>query len=105
MEEENEGDYELDENGEPDLSKPKVKGFEGALVGNPLLNSHEGQIIYGKPSMFVFNFVIDFDLTIIGPRISNGMVQIPLIAGNSLIWDNQQPSSLLEKVQRLAFIA
>ena len=103
MEEENEGDYELDENGEPDLSKPKVKGFEGALVGNPLLNSHEGQIIYGKPSMFVFNFVIDFDLTIIGPHISNGMVQIPLIAGKSLIRDNQQPSSLFREGSTTSF--
>lgn len=56
-------EYELDEDGNPDWSKPKAKGFEGALVGDPLNNSHEGELIYGYPSMFVFNYVIDFDLT------------------------------------------
>jgi hypothetical protein len=56
-------EYELDEDGNPDWTRPKVNGFEGALVGDPLNNGHEGELIYGVPSMFVFNNVIDFDLT------------------------------------------
>ena len=56
-------EYELDDDGNPDWARPKSKGYEGALVGDPLLNSHEGEFIYGKQSMYVFNYVIDFDLT------------------------------------------
>lgn len=58
----NEEEYELDDDGNPDWAKPKSKGYEGALVGDPLLNSYEGEVIYGKQSMYVFNYVIDFDL-------------------------------------------
>ena len=54
-------DYELDADGEPDYTRPISKGFEGALVGNPMNNCHEGKMIYGKKSMFVFDYVIDFD--------------------------------------------
>lgn len=56
-------EYELDENGEPDWSRPIQKGYEGGLVGDPMLNSYMGVPIYGQPSMFVFDNTIDFDLT------------------------------------------
>ena len=55
-------EYELDDDGNPDWARPISKGYEGALVGDPLLNSHEGEFIYGKQSMYIFNYVIDFDL-------------------------------------------
>jgi hypothetical protein len=35
--------------------------FEGALVGDPLLNDYAGIPIFGKPSKFIFADVIDFD--------------------------------------------
>ena len=55
-------EYELDDDGNPDWARPISKGYEGALVGDPLLNSHEGEFIYGNQSMYIFNYVIDFDL-------------------------------------------
>lgn len=36
-------------------------GFSGAIVGNPLLNSNTGIIMFGSRSMFVFDNVIDMD--------------------------------------------
>ena len=36
-------------------------GFTGALVGNPLLNTNTGIILFGKQSMYVFDNVIDMD--------------------------------------------
>lgn len=47
----------------------KKERFEGALVGNPLLNSHEGMTLYGKKSKFVFNYVIDYDFSSLYPSI------------------------------------
>ena len=44
-------------------------GFTGALVGNPLLNSHTGIILFGKPSMYVFDNVIDMDFSSMYPHI------------------------------------
>jgi len=35
--------------------------FAGALVANPLLNSHVGIEILGKKSQFIFDNVIDMD--------------------------------------------
>ncbi|MDY5646909.1 MAG: hypothetical protein SPF22_07905 [Candidatus Onthovivens sp.] len=58
-------DYEDDSDSddeEEDYTKQKFKGFEGALVGDPLLNSFEGIPIYGSPSMFIFDRVVDLDL-------------------------------------------
>lgn len=55
-------DYELDEDGEPDWSRPIMHGFEGALVGNPLNNDRVGDFLYGRQSKYVFSYVIDFDL-------------------------------------------
>ena len=56
-------EYETDEDGEPDWTRPKHKnGFEGALVGDPMNNGHEGIKLYGVRSKFVFNYVIDLDL-------------------------------------------
>lgn len=44
-------------------------GFTGALVGNPLLNSNTGIIMFGNPSMYVFDNVIDMDFAAMYPHI------------------------------------
>lgn len=54
-------EYELDENGEPDWTRPISHGFEGALVGNPVNNDNVGEFLYGRQSKYVFSHVIDFD--------------------------------------------
>ena len=73
--------YELDEDGNPDWTKPKTHGFEGALVGNPLNNGHVGDFIYGKQSKFIFSYVIDFDFSSLYPSIiiSHNIGQNPLV--------------------------
>ena len=43
------------------FSSEAGEGFTGALVGNPLLNSHTGIILFGLRSMYVFDNVIDMD--------------------------------------------
>lgn len=53
--------YELDEEGNPDWTRPITHGFEGALVGDPLNNDYVGDYVYGKPSKFIFSYAIDFD--------------------------------------------
>ena len=49
--------------------KKKKAEFEGALVADPLLNSHVGMTIFGKPSKFVFKDVIDLDFSNMYPAI------------------------------------
>ena len=95
----NEEEYELDDDGNPDWAKPKSKGYEGALVGDPLLNSYEGEVIYGKQSMYVFNYVIDFDFSSLYPFtiISHNIGQLPLV-GKVVLKDrflelNQDPNN------------
>ena len=92
-------DYEKDEEDEEDYTKPKFKGFEGALVGDPLLNSYEGIDIYGKKSMFVFDYVVDLDFSSLYPSIiiSHNIGQNPLIGKVILLDDwrhiNQDPTN------------
>jgi DNA polymerase elongation subunit (family B) len=43
-------------------------GFEGALVGNPLLNDYFGMDLYGQPSNSVFNYSIDMDMSSFYPN-------------------------------------
>ena len=49
---------EIIKNNEEDEDDEK---FSGALVANPLLNSHIGIEILGKKSKFIFDNVIDMD--------------------------------------------
>ena len=44
-------------------------GFTGAVVGNPLLNSHTGYKLFGRHSMYVFDNVIDIDFSSMYPHI------------------------------------
>lgn len=43
-------------------------GFEGALVGNPLLIDDFGVALYGKPTNYLFNFSIDMDMKAFYPN-------------------------------------
>ena len=94
-------EYELDEDGEPDWSRPIMHGFEGALVGNPLNNDRVGDYLYGRPSKFVFSYVIDFDFSSLYPSIiiSNNIGQNPLVGKVVLKTDdwkhiNQDPTNV-----------
>lgn len=51
------------------FNKSNSEGFTGALVGNPLLNSHTGIKLFGKASMYVFDNVIDMDFSAMYPHI------------------------------------
>lgn len=93
-------EYELDEDGEPDWTRPIMHGFEGALVGDPLNNDYVGDILYGKPSKYVFSYAIDFDFSSLYPSIiiSNNIGQNPLIGKvvlNNEKWKhiNQDPTN------------
>ena len=43
-------------------------GFEGALNGDPMLNSHEGLVMFGKKSMYIFGSSIDLDFSAMYPN-------------------------------------
>ena len=49
-------------------SEDKEK-FEGAYVADPLLNGHNGILINGSKSKFIYDFVIDYDYTALYPSI------------------------------------
>lgn len=55
--------------GKPDKYEEDEDTFEGALVGDPLLNDYAGIPIFGKPSKFIFADVIDFDFKSMYPSI------------------------------------
>ena len=59
-------------------------GFEGALVGNPLLIDHFGVELFGKPTNNIFRFSIDMDMSSFYPST---------IAANNI-----DPSCLVFKV-------
>lgn len=66
-EEEVEEEDEDDEEEEGESKNKKKKGFEGALVGNPLLIRKFGAMLYGKRSNNVFDFSIDMDMSAFYP--------------------------------------
>ena len=51
------------------FNKDNVGGFSGAVVGNPLLNSHTGLKMFGTQSMYIFDNVIDMDFSAMYPHI------------------------------------
>ena len=57
----NQGKEEPEESDEEEGSKEKV-GYEGALVGNPLLIDYFGAKLYGRPSRSLFYYSMDFDM-------------------------------------------
>ena len=53
-------DENADDQEDEDNDDPK---FEGALVGNPILNDNFGVELYGKPSNCIFDYSIDMDMS------------------------------------------
>lgn len=58
-----EPEEEEDEDEEDGGGKKNKKGFEGALVGNPLLIRKFGSKLYGKRTNNIFDFSIDMDMS------------------------------------------
>ncbi len=78
------GDGEIQEEDEEDdedeevfeiapSKKKKDVGYEGALVGNPLLINHFGDLLYGKRTNNIFRFSIDMDMTAFYPSTVGAM--------------------------------
>ena len=53
---------------EEEENEEDENGFEGALVGNPLLNDYFGMELYGQPSNSIFNYSIDMDMSSFYPN-------------------------------------
>lgn len=49
--------------GKPKESEDDEVKFDGAVVGDPELNEHVGERIFGHPSKYVFKYVIDMDFS------------------------------------------
>lgn len=77
-------DDEDDDDEDSSSDKKKKVGFEGALVGNPLLNGNFGMKIFGKRSNNVFEYSIDMDMGAFYPSTIRAM--------------NIDPSTLIFKV-------
>lgn len=56
--------YDSDEGASDDDGK-----YEGALVGNPLLNSHNGMTLFNSPSNNIFGKSIDMDMSAFYPNV------------------------------------
>ena len=59
----------INENYGDKSSDEKEVTFSGAIVGDPLLNSNTGLVLFGKRSMYVYNNVIDMDFSSMYPHI------------------------------------
>lgn len=73
----------VDEIEREDEDEDEDSKFEGALVGNPLLNDFYGMELYGQPSNSIFNYSIDMDMSSFYP--------------NTIITMNIEPSTLYFK--------
>lgn len=64
--------------------------FEGALVGNPLLIEKFGMKLFGKPTNFLFQYSIDFDMGKFYPSCIIGMNIDPSTLIFKMILDSSQ---------------
>lgn len=64
-----------------DDSDDDEEGFEGALVGDPVLNEKVGVSILGRPSKYIFSRVIDYDFSSMYPNITitHNIGTVPMI--------------------------
>lgn len=82
-----------------DENKKKI-GFAGAIVGDPELNDYTGTIIFGRPSKYVFQYVVDFDYSSMYPNIIITFNMAP----NTLIgklFVNENPNDLIKKINNI----
>ena len=109
--------------------------FEGALVGNPILNSNVGMTLYGHQSNSVFEYSIDMDMgafypsTVISHNIAacclyfkafcshkqfeynggklkfNGYTNIPIIKTNDTLLDDDVAKELFDNFQTGNYIS
>lgn len=62
--------------------------FEGALNGNPMLNEHEGLVMFGKRSMFIFGSSIDLDFSAMYPNsICAFNIFVDCMIGKLILYD------------------
>ena len=59
-------DYSIDDDQDDDENEEK---FTGALVADPNLNDYIGTKIFGKPSKWIFENVVDFDMNSINQNM------------------------------------
>ena len=55
-------------NAQKDDDEDDDDSFEGALNGDPMLNSNKGLILFGKQSMYIFGSCIDLDFSAMYPN-------------------------------------
>lgn len=65
-------------------------GFEGALVGNPLLIDYFGDKLYGNPTNSIFKYSIDFDMSAFYPSTIRAMNIDPSTLIFKMILDSSQ---------------
>jgi len=58
--------------GNDEKKEENLEQFEGAFVASPLLNDYCGMILNGKPSKYIYQKVIDMDLSQLYPSIIIG---------------------------------
>lgn len=73
-------------NGGDDEDKEK---YEGALVGDPKLNGYNGIMINGKKSMYIYDNVIDVDLSSLYPSIIRAFNMAPNCMHFRIVIDEQ----------------
>lgn len=66
-------DESEDDEEEEEENKKKKKGFEGALVGNPLLIKKFGSELYGRRTNNIFDYSIDMDMSAFYPSTVSAM--------------------------------
>lgn len=86
--------------GAPKTEDKKKIGFAGAIVGDPELNDHVGTIIFGRPSKYVFEYVVDFDFSAMYPNIIITFNMAPnTLIGKLFVEEN--PNDLIQKINSL----
>lgn len=79
--------YEQKESDDEDDDEP---GFEGALVGNPLLNDYFGDFLYGHRTNSIFKYSVDFDMSAFYPSTIRAMNIDPSTLIFKMILDSSQ---------------
>ena len=82
--------YNYTEKEEDDDEDDDDVGFEGALVGNPLLIDYFGDYLYGHRTNSIFKYNIDFDMSAFYPSVIRAMNLDPSTLIFKMIIDAKQ---------------